>query len=57
MRPTRRRWDFIRNGSLKLQFDHIRMGAGSAGVLTNTQPGFQLGGQVDIFSATFDFVF
>ena len=51
------RWDFIRNGSLKLQFDHIRMGAGSTGVLTNTQPGFQLGGQVNIFSATFDFVF
>lgn len=51
------RWDFIRNGSLKLQFDHIRMGAGSTGALTNPQPGFQLGGQANIFSATFDFVF
>ena len=51
------RWDFIANGSLKLQFDHIRMGAGSSGVLTNTQPGFQLGGHVNIVSATFDFVF
>jgi hypothetical protein len=51
------RWDFMTNGSFKLQFDHIRMGAGSSGVLTNTQPGFQLGGQVNILSATFDFVF
>lgn len=51
------RWDFIKNGSLKLQFDHMRLGAGSTGVLTNTQPGFQLGGQANIFSATFDFVF
>lgn len=51
------RWDFIKNCSLKLQFDHIRIGAGSSGVLSNTQPGFQLGGEVDIFSATIDFVF
>jgi hypothetical protein len=51
------RWDFMKNTDLKLQFDHIRIGAGSSGVLTDIQPGFQTGGTVNVFSTTIDFVF
>jgi hypothetical protein len=51
------RWDFMRNVDLKLQFDHIRIGAGSNGVLSDPQPGFHTGGRVDVFSAAIDFVF
>lgn len=51
------RWDFAKNATLKVQFDHSRLGAGSPGVLMNTQPGFQPGGVLNVFSATVDFVF
>ncbi|MBE0612041.1 MAG: porin [Burkholderiales bacterium] len=51
------RWDFAKNAALKLQYDHTRIGAGSSGVLSNLQPGFQPGGKVNVFSATMDFVF
>ena len=51
------RWDFMKNVDLKLQYDHIRIGAGSVGTLTNTQPGFQPGGKVNVFSVAVDFVF
>ncbi len=51
------RWDFMRNAALKLQYDHTNIGAGSSGVLTNLQPGFQTGGSYNVFSATIDFVF
>lgn len=51
------RWDLMKNTAFKLQFDHTSNGAGSVGSLTNTQPGFQLGGKVNLFSATVDFVF
>jgi hypothetical protein len=51
------RWDFMANVDLKLQFDHTNNGRGSAGVLTNPQPGFQTGGSFNVFSATVDFVF
>jgi hypothetical protein len=51
------RWDFMKKADLKLQFDHTRIGAGSSGVLSNIQPGFQLGGRVTVVSATVDFVF
>jgi hypothetical protein len=51
------RWDFAKNAALKLQFDHIRLGAGMPGTLTEVQPGFQPGGKVNVFSATLDFVF
>jgi hypothetical protein len=51
------RWDFMKNLDLKLQFDHSRNGTNSSGGLTNLQPGFQLGGTVNLFSATIDFVF
>ena len=50
------RWDLMKNLDFKLQFDHIRIGAGSNGVLTNIQPGFQLGSTVNVFSASLDFV-
>lgn len=51
------RWDFARNAALKLQYEHLDLAAGSAGVLINEQPGFRRGGDVDLFSATIDFVF
>ena len=51
------RWDFRKNADLKLQYDHIRLGAGSSGTLINVQPGFQPGGNVEVFSVVVDFVF
>jgi hypothetical protein len=51
------RWDFHSNLDLKVQFDHSRMGPGSAGTLINVQPGFHYGGTVNLFSAAIDFVF
>lgn len=51
------RWDFMKNTGLKLQFDHTRIGDGSIGMLSNTQPGFQPGGRVNMLGATVDFVF
>jgi len=51
------RWDFMRNVDLKLQFDHTRLGADSAGSLINVQPGFRPGGSVNLFSVAIDFVF
>ncbi len=50
------RWDFRKNMALKLQYDRLNLGAGSAGVLGNVQPGFQTGGTVHLFSTTVDFV-
>src|SRR3984885_14286575 len=50
------RWDFMKNVDLKLQYDHTRLGAGSPGTLTNLQPGFQLGGTVNLVSIAIDFV-
>ncbi|MHB1075211.1 hypothetical protein [Thiobacillus sp.] len=51
------RWDFAKSFDLKLQYDRIHLGTGSPGTLSNTQPGFQPGGKVNVFSATIDFVF
>ncbi|HEY7865590.1 MAG TPA: porin [Psychromonas sp.] len=51
------RWDFMRNTTLKLQYDHTDIGAGSPGVLSNIQPGFKPGGRVDLISAAMEFVF
>ncbi len=51
------RWDFFMNVALKLQYDHVSLGAGSPGTFSNLQPGFQPGGKVRVFSAAFDFVF
>ena len=50
------RWDVMKNVDLKLQYDHIDLGAGSAGTLINVQPGFQSGGALNVFSITIDFV-
>jgi hypothetical protein len=50
------RWDFLTNLDLKVQYDHTRLGADSAGVLTNLQPGFQPGGTVNLWTAVIDFV-
>jgi hypothetical protein len=46
-----------RNAAFKLQYDHTRIGAGSSGVLSNLQPGYQTGGKVNVISVTVDFVF
>lgn len=51
------RWDFWRNAALKLQLDHVKLGAGSRGVFGNIQPGFEPGGRTRLFSAAIDFVF
>lgn len=51
------RWDFARSVALKVQFDHIDLGADSEGVLANDQPGFERGGTMTLFSTTLDFVF
>ena len=51
------RWDLVKNADLKLQFDRMLIGAGSTGVLRNVQPGFRLGSDVSVFTATVDFVF
>ena len=51
------RWDFMRSAALKLQWDRIRLGAGSYGTFGNVQPDFPLGGRVNVYSAVVDFVF
>lgn len=51
------RWDCAKNVDLKIQFDHTRIGAGSDGTLINIQPGFRLGGTVNLFTVAADFVF
>ena len=51
------RWDFATNFDLKLQFDHIDVGRGSTGTFVNIQPGDELGGDVNLFGASIDFVF
>ena len=51
------RWDFAKNMDLKVQFDRISLDANSAGRLANVQPAFQRGGDVNLFSATLDFIF
>jgi len=51
------RWDVVKNVDLKLQCNHIQLGAGSPGTLINLQPGFKPGSTVNLFSAAIDFVF
>ena len=51
------RWDVVRNAALKVQWDHVRLGSGSYGTFGNIQPGFPLGGAVNVYSAVVDFVF
>jgi len=51
------RWDFARNAALKAQYERLDLDDGSPGVLINTQPGFEPGGRVELFSVSLDFVF
>jgi hypothetical protein len=51
------RWDFMPDVALKLQFDHIKLGAESQGWLTNLQPGFRPGSGLDLVSVAINFVF
>jgi len=51
------RWDFHKNFDLKLQYEHIRLDAGSAGTLSDIQSDFQPGGTVNVTSVVVDFVF
>jgi hypothetical protein len=51
------RWDFMKNTSLKLQYDHIDLANGSAGRFADVQPAFQRGGTVNLYSIALDFVF
>lgn len=50
------RWDLMKNVDLKVQYDHINLGAGSAGTLINVQPDFQRGGTVNVASIAIDFI-
>jgi hypothetical protein len=51
------RWDFYENLDLKLQYDDVRLGPGSSGLLINLQPGFRRGSTYALLSAAIDFVF
>lgn len=51
------RWDFTRSMALKAQYDHMNLDSGSSGFLVNTQPEFEPGGTVNLFSLALDFVF
>lgn len=51
------RWDFYKDVDVKLQYDHVRLGPGSNGILINLQPGFRPGSTVSLISATVDYVF
>ena len=51
------RWDFMRNTSLKAQYDHIKLGAGSTGRFGNVLPTFTPGGSANVFAVSVDFVF
>ena len=50
------RWDVVKNIDVKMQYDHIDLGLGSAGALINVQPGFQRGGALNVVSLAIDFV-
>ena len=51
------RWDFRSNLDFKVEFTHTKNGNGSAGGLTNPQPGFEPGKGYNLASAAIDFVF
>jgi hypothetical protein len=50
------RWDVTKNVDLKVQYDHINLGAGSAGTFINVQPDFSRGSTVNVASIAIDFV-
>ena len=51
------RWDFVKNTALKLQYDHVNLGSGSAGRLAHPLPALARGGSFNLFSVALDFVF
>lgn len=51
------RWDVTRNVDLKLQADHVRLGANSYGTLQNVLPGTPRGGSFNLVSVVADFLF
>jgi hypothetical protein len=51
------RWDLHGNFALTAQFDHIALDDGSVGQLSNIQPGFRPGGNLNLLSVTLDYVF
>ena len=51
------RWDFMKNLDLKVQYDYVRLDAGSTGLFANEQPGFLPGSTASVFSASVDFAF
>ena len=51
------RWDFARNMDLKTEIDHVHLGDGSYGVLLNVAPGSPKGGQFNVMSIVYDFIF
>jgi hypothetical protein len=51
------RWDVMKGIDLKLQYDRLRLDENSAGRLTDVQPGFRAGPDVNAISLAMDFVF
>lgn len=51
------RWDMLSSVALKAQVQRIDIDAESGGRLVNIQPGFEPGGEVNLFSLALDFVF
>ena len=51
------RWDFMKNLDCKIQYDYVRLDAGSTGMFVNDQPGFRPGTTASVFTAGIDFVF
>jgi hypothetical protein len=51
------RWDVMKDIDLKLQYDRVRLDENSAGRLTDVQPGFRAGADVNAVSLAMDFAF
>lgn len=51
------RWDVSRNMAITAQYDYMDHAAGSPGYLVNSQPDYEPGGSVRLFSLSLDFVF
>jgi hypothetical protein len=51
------RWDFHSNFDFKFEVTHAKNGSGSAGGLSNLQPGFEPGKGYNLISAAVDYVF
>jgi hypothetical protein len=51
------RWDFAPNFAVKTQYEYVDLDEGSQGRLGNIQPGFEPGGDLNLFSVVVDYVF